>query len=156
MGPQASAARPNDSVELTPGERVKAEVFGRVWTAVEAQRAIDSGLPTSALVSLLSSKAEARSQRRKVLESLDITERTFERRKRSGQLSQAESDRLFRLVNLWALAADVLGDGEDTREWMSTPKLALGNETPIDHARNEAGARNVEDVLKRIEFGVYG
>jgi len=63
---------------------------------------------------------------------------------------------MFRLVNLWALASDVLGGPEVAGEWMCTPKLALDDETPIDFARNEAGARGVEDILKRIEFGVYG
>lgn len=144
------------AVELSPGERLKAEVFGSVWSVAEAQRAIDSGLPTSSLVTLLNSRVGPRKRREIVLDSLSISERTLERRKSSGRLSRAESDRMFRLVNLWALAADVLGGPEDVGEWMSTPKLALDNETPIDFARNEAGARGVEDILKRIEFGVYG
>lgn len=156
MAPQETAVVIGDVEPLTPGDRVRAEVFGSVWTVAEARRAIEGGLPTSSLTSLLSDRVEPNKRRSSVLESLNITERTLERRKKAGRLNSSESDRLFRLVNLLALAADVLGDVADAREWMSTPKLALGNETPIDYARNEAGARSVEDLLKRIEYGVYG
>ncbi len=47
------------------------------------------------------------------------------------------------------------GDRDAASEWMLSPLPALGGETPIDIARTEAGARQVENLVGRIEHGVY-
>jgi len=33
--------------------------------------------------------------------------------------------------------------------------VGLGGETPLEYAETEVGAREVEDLLGRIEYGVY-
>ena len=48
----------------------------------------------------------------------------------------------------------VLGDEAEARQWMRTPKRALGNVSPLVMARTDAGVQEVEDLLGRIEFGI--
>ena len=39
--------------------------------------------------------------------------------------------------------------------WLTSPKKALDNEQPIQYARTELGAREVENLLGRLEYGVF-
>ena len=41
------------------------------------------------------------------------------------------------------------------RQWLSFPQYGLGGVVPLDYARTEVGAREVETLLGRIEYGVY-
>jgi putative toxin-antitoxin system antitoxin component (TIGR02293 family) len=90
-----------------------------------------------------------------VPELLGISARTLARRRSQGRLTPVESDRLFRLVALYAQAADVLGSVEAADEWMHSPAIALGDKPPLAYAMNEAGAKRVEQLLIRIDDGVY-
>lgn len=134
-----------------PGRDVMQRIFGAAWTPETASERIETGLPFDALANLA-----AVLERESVLGALRISRRTFERRRSEGRLKPDESDRLYRLTHLYALAADVLGSAEGAREWLATPAIALGEHTPLEVARNEAGAQRVEDLLLRIEYGVYG
>lgn len=86
---------------------------------------------------------------------LGISKATLHRRKTSGRLDQAESDRVVRFARLFGLATQVLESPEDARLWLSLPKIGLGGATPLEYAETEFGAREVEDLLSRIEYGVY-
>jgi putative toxin-antitoxin system antitoxin component (TIGR02293 family) len=87
---------------------------------------------------------------------LQVSERTLLRRLHEAKhLSTVESDRLYRLIDLYRQAADVLGSLEAAREWMTSPAVALGDEAPLAYASNEAGAKRVEQLLTRIDDGVY-
>ena len=52
-------------------------------------------------------------------------------------------------------AEDVFGDVESARTWMTTKQPGLGKAVPLDFAGTEIGAREVENLLGRIEYGVY-
>jgi putative toxin-antitoxin system antitoxin component (TIGR02293 family) len=100
-------------------------------------------------------------QRRMDLTAKELTEvtriaqRTITRRKKEGRLSTDESERLLRIGLLFERARDVLESDESARRWMRTPNRALGGKTPLQYADTEPGAREVEDVLGRIEHGVF-
>ncbi len=86
---------------------------------------------------------------------LGINIRTFARKKKQEvRLSPVASDRLFRLARIFAFAMEVLGSTEQAREWLHTPQIGLGERTPLDMIKTEAGAQEVEDLLGRIEHGV--
>jgi len=53
-----------------------------------------------------------------------------------------------------ALASSVFGDNEQAREWLRSPQIGLGNLVPLHLLTTGAGAREVEDLLGRIEHGV--
>lgn len=134
---------------------MKREILGAAWNDARAFEAIEAGLLTSRLTGFRG-KAGAHAEWQDVLAVVAITERTLARRRTEGRLKPEESDRFYRLVDLYALAADVMGSGEEAQEWMCTPKSALADRSPLQAARNVAGARSVEELLKRIEYGVYG
>jgi len=86
---------------------------------------------------------------------LGMSRATLHRRKKSGSMDRAESDRLVRFGRLFRQAANVIGSDRAAREWLSAPALAFGGELPLDFADTEAGAREVEALLGRIEHGVF-
>jgi putative toxin-antitoxin system antitoxin component (TIGR02293 family) len=87
---------------------------------------------------------------------IDVSERTLARvRKSSNQrLSAVASDRLYRLVRIFAIACEVLEDEEKAKEWIRRRQVGLGDKAPLDLLHTEAGAKEVEDLLWRIEYGV--
>ena len=94
-------------------------------------------------------------RREEISAALDLPLRTFSRRKRECRLSADESDRLFRLARIAARAAEVLGDEDKASRWLHRPNRALAGERPVALLDTDLGARQVEDVLGRIEYGVY-
>jgi putative toxin-antitoxin system antitoxin component (TIGR02293 family) len=87
---------------------------------------------------------------------LQLPPRTLARRKSGGVLTSAESERLLRLARLFEQAVTVFeGDAPAAGKWLQEPVLGLGNRTPLQLAETEIGARAVEDLLGRLEYGVY-
>ena len=85
--------------------------------------------------------------------SLDLSARSLQRRRSSGKLARYESDRLYRLARLVAIANEYLGDQERTRRWFKQPNRALGGVAPVTAIDTELGARQVENILGRIAYG---
>ena len=73
----------------------------------------------------------------------------------SLRLSPTESDRLLRTQQLFEHARYVFDDDRDARTWLSAPNDALSGESPLALLDTDAGVRLVDDVLTRLEFGVY-
>jgi len=113
--------------------------------------AVDEGLDISAFerVAEILGVTEKR-----LAELLRINTSTLGRRKRNGSLSVDESERLYRIAFLLERSTQVMGDLEAAQRWLSTGKRALGGESPLVYARTEPGAREIEDLLGRIEYGI--
>jgi putative toxin-antitoxin system antitoxin component (TIGR02293 family) len=88
-------------------------------------------------------------------EVLRIPPRTLNRRKKAGTLDPAESERVYRLARVFERALDLFGDEDKARRWLKTPNRAFGGKTPLAFADTEIGAREVEDLVGRLEHGVY-
>ena len=86
---------------------------------------------------------------------LSISRSTLQRRKAAGRLSPDESDKVIRFSRLLEHAARVFGDIEKGRAWLKYPQYGLGGAVPLDYARTEIGAREVDNLLGRIDYGVY-
>ncbi len=86
---------------------------------------------------------------------LGMSRATLHRRKNQGKIDQNESERLVRYQRLLEKADDVFGDVASAREWLTHKQPGLGGAVPLDFARTEIGAREVENLLGRIEYGVY-
>ena len=86
---------------------------------------------------------------------LGISNATLHRRKKSRRFSRAESERLVRFTRLFGLAYGVFGDEAAAREWLKTENPGTAGETPLSYADTEFGAREVENLLGRIEHGVF-
>ena len=52
-------------------------------------------------------------------------------------------------------AVDVLEDRNLARKWFKEPVRALNGRTPLEFSDTELGAQEVEDLLGRIEYGVF-
>lgn len=81
-----------------------------------------------------------------------IPSRTLSRRE---EFKPDESDRILRVASAFQQALQVLGSLEDARRWFHSPKRALGGKTPLEYCDTEPGAEEVENLLGRIEHGVF-
>jgi putative toxin-antitoxin system antitoxin component (TIGR02293 family) len=137
-----------------------AEVLGgkralrqKIETSSDLARATRAGLSVESLDMLAQ---ELSIQRVSVGKLLGISERTLSRRATSkGRLTAAESDRVVRLARVLALAKETLGDMDRASRWLQTPNRALEGDKPIDRLDTDIGVRSVEQVLGRIEYGLY-
>ena len=57
-------------------------------------------------------------------------------------------------MRLYDLARGLFVTHENTRQWLNTELPALNSRTPLDFARTEQGAREVENLIGRIEHGI--
>jgi putative toxin-antitoxin system antitoxin component (TIGR02293 family) len=87
-------------------------------------------------------------------EIVRIDKSTLMRRLREKRrLKPDESDRVLRFARTFALAQGALGD--KAHAWLNAENRALGGAKPIELLDTDSGAREVENVLGRIEHGVF-
>ncbi len=85
-----------------------------------------------------------------------LSRATLQRRKKNaGTLNAIQSDRVVRLARLMGKAIEVLESEEDARQWLTSSQHGLGGATPLEFCDTEVGAREVENLLGRIEHGVF-
>ena len=70
-------------------------------------------------------------------------------------LSPTESDRLLRVRRVLDRARTVFDTDRDAGAWLSASNAALSGASPLSLMDTDAGVRLVDDVLTRLEFGVY-
>lgn len=80
----------------------------------------------------------------------------FRYEKQNSVLKVAVADRLERFSRIAHQALDVFEDEAETKRWLSTPKTALSGETPLMALATDAGAKKVEAILYRAEYGMFG
>jgi putative toxin-antitoxin system antitoxin component (TIGR02293 family) len=91
-----------------------------------------------------------------VASMIEIPERTLARRRADGRLAPDESERLLRISRVFEKAVGLFeGSVTEAIAWLANPKRALGNHSPFEYARFEVGAREVENLIGRLEHGVF-
>jgi putative toxin-antitoxin system antitoxin component (TIGR02293 family) len=115
-------------------------------------RRIEKGLPFPELEALRKNLDLPLEQ---LASKLSISRATLHRRKTAGRLSPDESDKLIRFSGLLEHAASVFSNLERGRAWLKFPQYGLGGVVPLDYAKTEIGAREVDNLLGRIDYGVY-
>jgi putative toxin-antitoxin system antitoxin component (TIGR02293 family) len=126
-------------------------ILGRSFqTETDLQSAIRDGFPQTVVREVLRSTGLTLKE---LAGTLDVSTRSLQRRRREGRLARGESDRLYRLARIVALAKNCLGDGEKAMRWLRRPNRALGGGSPIDSLDTEIGARTVEGILGRVAYG---
>ncbi len=130
------------------------KVLGRaIRKSTDLAELVREGLPATSVTSLA---AKLNIGHTVLSRKLGIPQRTLTRRlSHRSRLTAAESDRTVRLARVYASAVEMIGDEEKASEWLRTPNRALGGERPFDQLDTDLGAREVEDVLGRIAYGVY-
>jgi putative toxin-antitoxin system antitoxin component (TIGR02293 family) len=115
----------------------------------ELREAIREGFPHAVLEEVMRSSGLTLKE---LAGALDLSSRSLQRRRR-GRLARFESDRLYRMARLLALAHSSLGDRDRARRWLRRPNRALGGAAPLTAVDTELGARQVENLLGRIAYG---
>jgi putative toxin-antitoxin system antitoxin component (TIGR02293 family) len=88
--------------------------------------------------------------------SLVVPKRTLARRKAAAErLTIEETDKALRLERIALQAERVFGEPDKAHRWLRKAKRELHGETPLAYLATEAGARAVEDMLFRIEHGIF-
>ena len=118
----------------------------------ELIRRIQKGLRFSELETLQNSMEMPFEQ---LAAKLSISRSTLQRRKAAGRLSPDESGKVMRFSQLLEHATKVFGDVDKARAWLKFPQRGLGCAVPLDYAETEIGAREVDNLLGRIDYGVY-
>ena len=86
---------------------------------------------------------------------IHIPPRTYARRVAgNARLKIPEGERAARLMRVYDSAKRLFVTHDNTRQWLNSELPALGGRTPLDFARTEQGAREVEDLVGRIEDGI--
>lgn len=122
------------------------------YDAVRLHDRVEQGLSYRALESLRQVLDVSTAE---FAELIWIAPRTLARRKEAKRLQPDESDRLMRLSGIVGLALRLFeGRLRETRAWLLTPNDALGGEAPIRFAASVVGAREVENLIGRLEHGI--
>lgn len=89
--------------------------------------------------------------------TLGVSIKTLGRYRRTPRphLDSGVSDRLYRIARLITLAEEVLEDKQAAINWLHRPQMGLNEKTPFELMKSEAGAKEVESLLYRIEYGIY-
>lgn len=148
-----SAEKIPSSATRTPRHDYAKLIGVKVKNPVELVRQVEKGLAFSAVEAL---QHQMHLATKEMAQLLDIKFRTFLRRKEAGRLQPAESDRVLRTSRLFARAQDLFdGNQEAARGWLLTPQRALDGAIPLEIAKTEVGAREVEQIIGRLEQGVF-
>jgi len=137
-------------------QAIGAELGGRrtlhrtLHTEADLRSAIRDGFPPEVVRKLMESAGLTLQE---LAAHLDLSPRSLQRRRQRGRLASYESDRLYRLARIVALAKYYLGDPETAGQWLKRANRALGGQIPLELVDTEPGARSVEDVLGRIAYG---
>jgi putative toxin-antitoxin system antitoxin component (TIGR02293 family) len=123
----------------------------RVASGTDLRRLIDRGLPKYTLRHLVDYVTENPREAQSLHNRL-VPPATFKRR--ATTLNPEESEKVERIARVAALAEAAFGSQQDALEFLHTTHPELGGDQPLDAARTELGARQVEEVLWRMEYGL--
>jgi putative toxin-antitoxin system antitoxin component (TIGR02293 family) len=123
----------------------------KVRSESQMERVLREGLPASVLANFRENWGFT------VMElagSLAIPKSTLMRMlERRNRMAAGDSDRVYRLAAILALAEEAIGDREKALRWLRQSNQVLGNQTPLRALETEIGVRRVEQILGRIAYG---
>ena len=127
-------------------------VLGRpVRSLLQLDRVVERGLPKVTLRNVARRVFPEASKQREIMRRV-VPEATYKRRR--DRLSPAESQRTERLARIVAMAEEVWEDREQARRFLTTPHPEMSGKTPLAAALTELGARQAEEVMARIVYGL--
>ncbi|HET6765690.1 MAG TPA: antitoxin Xre/MbcA/ParS toxin-binding domain-containing protein [Longimicrobiaceae bacterium] len=121
-----------------------------VTSLSQLRSAVERGLPLAALDRVARHVAGKGGDVAAIKHSI-VPRTTLARRTR---LTREESERLERLARIIGMAESVWEDSGLAHEFLHSVQPALGGERPIDLARSDLGAREVEALLMKLEYGL--
>ncbi len=122
-----------------------------VRSLLELNEVVERGLPKSTLRNVARRVSVDAAEQRAIMRRI-VPEATYKRRRE--RLSPAESERTERLARVVAMAEDVWQDQDQARRFLTTAHPEIGGKTPLEAALTELGARQAEEVMARILYGL--
>jgi putative toxin-antitoxin system antitoxin component (TIGR02293 family) len=124
----------------------------RIERETDLEQLVLSGIPVQAVRRLAESTDTTLTFLQEVA---GIDRSTFARRVRAkARLKLDESDRIVRIARIAARAVETLGR-ESGLAWLHERNGALGDRIPIELLQTDIGTTQVEQVLGRIDYGVF-
>jgi putative toxin-antitoxin system antitoxin component (TIGR02293 family) len=77
-------------------------------------------------------------------------------RKDNAVLNPLVVDRFNRFNRITQQTIDLFEDTKKALQWLQTPKNSLAGITPLAALSTDEGAKQVEEILYRTEYGIYG
>ena len=133
------------------------ELGQKVKSRIDFDALIKRGIPLGVISHI---KREFNLPDEVIARIIGVSPRTVSRRRRTvkipakERLSPVESDRVYRFARIVAIAEDVFEDKKEALEWLNNPQYGLGGRVPFDLLQTDAGVREVEELLLRIDYGV--
>jgi len=123
----------------------------KIRSESEMERLLREGLPASVLTNVRENWGFT------VMElagTLAIPKSTLMRMlERRNRMAPGDSDRVYRLASILALAEEAIGDRKKALRWLRQMNEVLGSQTPLRALETEIGVRRVEQILGRIAYG---
>lgn len=150
-------------VSLAPDIQRITALFGgqrvlkhRVANRLDAHDMLQQGLPSQALLYLIGQLSILRDPI-SLEKAVGVSLRTIQRRKEAPgkALSAEQSGRAWKFAEVLAKATAVMGTQDAAERWLERRALPLDGRRPIDLLATPAGIELVEQLLGRLEYGVY-
>jgi putative toxin-antitoxin system antitoxin component (TIGR02293 family) len=77
-------------------------------------------------------------------------------RKDNAVLDPLVADRFNRFNRITQQTINLFEDTKKALQWLQTPKNSLAGITPLAALSTDEGAKQVEEILYRTEYGIYG
>ncbi|NBA93494.1 antitoxin Xre/MbcA/ParS toxin-binding domain-containing protein [Pseudomonas sp. R5(2019)] len=124
-------------------------------SAFDIHELIERGFPSEAVIAFVQSVNQFK-DKQVFVKIIGLSERTLHRRiKHPEPLTAEQSSSAWRLAKVLSKAEDVLGERQEAVKWMITPALGLEGRVPLDLLTTEVGFELVDDLLTRMDYGVY-
>jgi putative toxin-antitoxin system antitoxin component (TIGR02293 family) len=95
-------------------------------------------------------------QQKDTAELIGVSVRTYQRQKRTANITNAASENVLKLAELYETGLITFDDDEESfLSWLNASIPALNNEKPIELLSSNLGIELVKDELLRIEHGIY-
>ena len=85
---------------------------------------------------------------------LGLSRATIEKRKATGHLSVDESGKVVCFARLLGHAVHLFGGLDEARRWLKAPQRILHGAVPLDYAKTDDGAAEVENLLTQLDYGI--
>lgn len=124
-----------------------------VKNTVDLIERINSGLPYRTFEKL---RSEIGLSSKELAKIVRIAPRTLTRRKTAKKFQPDESDRILRASRVYDQTLLLFdGDREEARTWLTSARRTFNGSSALEFAMTEVGAREVEDLIGRLERGVF-
>jgi putative toxin-antitoxin system antitoxin component (TIGR02293 family) len=152
LGMVASRGQLPRILDFLGGEKLLNHI---VKTQMDAHELISAGFP-SGVLAFLSKNVDVLRDPEILKKAVGVSLRTTQRKAASEKmLTMEQSGKAWKFAEIMTRAIDVFGTKESAEDWLTKPAIALDQRRPIDLLSSPAGVDLVEDLLTRLEYGVF-